>query len=56
MVTKIAYPIDETLKDVAENRCPILHAMSILGSKWKLPIYGTCTKKKIPATTNLNAA
>ena len=38
MVTRINYPIDETLKDVTENRCPILHAMNILGSKWKLPI------------------
>ena len=38
MTIAIAYPIDETLKDVTENRCPILHAMNILGSKWKLPI------------------
>jgi len=38
MTTKINYPIDETLTDVTEKRCPILHAMNILGSKWKLPI------------------
>ena len=38
MATEISYPIDETLSDVKENRCPIIHAMNILGSKWKLPI------------------
>lgn len=38
MTAKIAYPIDENLNDVTEKRCPILHAMNILGSKWKLPI------------------
>ncbi len=38
MSEKIVYPIDETLSDVVNNRCPILHAMQILGSKWKLPI------------------
>ena len=38
MSEKINYPIDETLSDVTENRCPILHAMNVLGSKWKLPI------------------
>ena len=25
-------------KNLYDNKCPILHAMEILGSKWKLPI------------------
>ena len=32
------YPIDATLSDVAEKKCPILHAMNVIGSKWKLPL------------------
>ena len=35
---KILYPIDETLSDVKNNKCPIIYAMKILGSKYKLPI------------------
>jgi DNA-binding HxlR family transcriptional regulator len=34
----IEYPIEDPMKDVAENRCPILYAMDIIGQKWKLPI------------------
>ena len=32
------YPIDATLSDVANKKCPILCAMDVIGSKWKLPI------------------
>lgn len=35
---KLDYPIDETMADVAEGRCPILHALNVVGQKWKLPI------------------
>ena len=35
---KILYPIDETLSDVVNKTCPILHVMKIIDSKWKLPI------------------
>ncbi len=36
--TEVDYPIDETMSDVAEDRCPILHALDVVGQKWKLPI------------------
>ena len=32
------YPIDATLNDVVNKKCPILCAMGVIGSKWKLPI------------------
>ena len=32
------YPIDTTLSDVVNKKCPILCAMDVIGSKWKLPI------------------
>ena len=32
------YPIDTTLSDVINKKCPILCAMDVIGSKWKLPI------------------
>ena len=32
------YPIDATLSDVVNKKCPILCAMNVIGSKWKLPI------------------
>ena len=35
---KISYPIDETLSDVVNQTCPILHVIKIIDSKWKLPI------------------
>ena len=35
---KISYPIDETLSDVVNQTCPILHVIKIIYSKWKLPI------------------
>lgn len=38
MEKKISYPIDETLSDVVNKTCPILHVMKIIDSKWKLPI------------------
>lgn len=38
MEKKISYPIDETLSDVVNKKCPILHALGIVGQKWKLPI------------------
>ena len=38
MEKKISYPIDGTLSDVVNKKCPILHALGIVGQKWKLPI------------------
>ena len=35
---KITYDIDISMSDVLENRCPILHALDVIGQKWKLPI------------------
>ena len=32
------YPIDATLSDVVNKKCPILCAMRVIGSKWKLPL------------------
>ena len=32
------YQIDATLSDVVNKKCPILCAMEVIGSKWKLPI------------------
>ncbi|MBR1645639.1 MAG: hypothetical protein IJ685_02560 [Selenomonadaceae bacterium] len=32
------YSIDATLSDVFNKKCPILCAMDVIGSKWKLPI------------------
>lgn len=32
------YPIDETMSDVAEGCCPIIHALNVVGQKRKLPI------------------
>ena len=37
-MSDIGYPIDESMQDVADNRCPILHALDVVGQKWKLPI------------------
>ncbi len=42
------YPIDATLSDVVNKRCPILCAMDVIGSKWKLPIVWYLHEK--PAT------
>mgnify|MGYP001191719040 CR=1 FL=1 len=60
---KISYPIDETLQDVTENRCPVLYALDLIGQKWKLPILwylheDSCTrynelKRRIPGITNM---
>ncbi len=60
---KISYPIDETLSDVVNKKCPILYAMKILGSKYKLPILWYLHEKKstrynelkrrIPEITNI---
>lgn len=35
---EISHKIDETMQDVTERKCPILHALDIIGQKWKLPI------------------
>jgi len=32
------YPIDATLSDVVNKKCPILCAMEVIGSKYKLPL------------------
>ena len=40
------YPIDATLSDVVNKKCPILCAMDVIGSKWKLPIVWYLHEKK----------
>jgi len=59
---KLQYPIDSTMADVTDERCPILHALDIIGQKWKLPIlwylYESETtrynelKRRMPGITN----
>lgn len=63
MMTEKNYPIDATLNDVVEKKCPILHAMSVIGSKWKLPLIWYLhekdatryneLKRRIPGITNI---
>ena len=45
---KISYPIDETLSDVVNKKCPILHVIKIIDSKWKLPILWYLHEKENP--------
>lgn len=57
------YPIDMTLSDVANKKCPILCAMNVIGSKWKLPLVWYLhekentryneLKRRIPGITNI---
>ena len=57
------YPIDATLSDVVNKKCPILCAMSVIWSKWKLPIVWYLhekdatrfneLKRRIPGITNI---
>ena len=60
---KINYPIDSTMNDVVNKKCPILHALSIIGQKWKLSILWYLhekentryneLKRRIPGITNI---
>ena len=60
------YPIDATLSDVANKKCPILCAMNVIGSKWKLPIIWYLhetektrfneLKRRIPSISNIMPA
>ena len=57
------YPIDATLSDVANKKCPILCTMDVIGSKWKLPLVWYLhekentryneLKRRIPGITNI---
>ena len=57
------YPIDATLSDVVNKKCPILCAMRVIGSKWKLPLIWYLhekentryneLKRRIPGITNI---
>lgn len=59
----MSYPIDTTLNDVANKKCPILCAMEVIGSKYKLPIVWYLhekentrfneLKRRIPGISNL---
>lgn len=63
MEKKILYPIDETLSDVVNKKCPILHFIEIINSKWKFPIIWYLheknstryneLKRRIPNITNI---
>ena len=37
---KISYPIDETLSDVKNKKCPILYAMKILPAMNEIYLWG----------------
>ncbi len=60
------YPIDATLTDVVEKKCPILHAMDVIGSKYKLPLMWYLhekektrfneLKRRIPSISNIMLA
>lgn len=60
---EITYKIDETMKDVENGECPIIHALNVIGQKWKLPILWYLhekedtryneLKRKIPNITNI---
>ena len=62
-MSKKNYPIDATLSDVVNKKCPILCAMEVIGSKWKLPIIWYLhekentryneLKRRIPGITNI---
>ena len=57
------YTIDATLSDVVNKKCPILCAMNVIGSKWKLPLIWYLhekentryneLKRRIPGITNI---
>ena len=51
MDNEVSYPIDSSLKNISNGNCPILHALSIIGQKWKLPILWYLHEKK---TTRYN--
>lgn len=63
MDNEVSYPIDSSLKNISNGKCPILHALSIIGQKWKLPILWYLHEKKttrynelkrrIPGITNI---
>lgn len=60
---EVTYPIDTTLQDVTEKRCPVLYALDLIGQKWKLPILWYLhekentrydeLKRRIPGITNI---
>lgn len=60
---EITYKIDETMQDVENGECPIIHALGIIGQKWKLPILWYLhekentryneLKRRIPNITNI---
>ena len=60
---KINYQIDETLNDVVNKKCPILHVFETIGQKWKLLILWYLhekentryneLKRRIPGITNI---
>ena len=60
---EVTYPIDTTLQDVTEKKCPVLYALDLIGQKWKLPILWYLhekentryneLKRRIPGITNI---
>ena len=63
MEKKVLYQIDATLSDVVNKKCPILHFIEIINSKWKFPIIWYLheknstryneLKRRIPNITNI---
>lgn len=63
MNENISYPIDRSMKNISKQNCPIVHALSIIGQKWKLPILWYLhekektryneLKRRIPGITNI---
>ena len=63
MDNEVSYPIDNSLKNIYGGDCPILHALSIIGQEWKLPILWYLhekentryneLKRRVPGITNI---
>lgn len=61
MPDSLIYPID--LSNLSQEECPIIHALNILGQKWKLPVLWYLhekqsiryaeLKEKIPNVSNM---
>jgi len=61
--TEGSYPIAGMMEDLSDDRCPILHALDVVGQKWKLPILWYLheapatryneLKRRIPGITNM---
>lgn len=47
MDLKITYPLDDLSLSFDKDNCPILHALKVIGRKWKLPILWFLHERRI---------